>query len=81
MQEKEKAHALVTGENLGQVASQTLDNLAVEDDVVDIPVLRPLLSFDKNEAIDIAKKSEYILGFNSTRILLQIHSKIPRNSC
>tara|TARA_Y100000310_G_C20458474_1_gene704188 strand:+ start:263 stop:913 length:651 start_codon:yes stop_codon:yes gene_type:complete len=54
--EKEKAHALVTGENLGQVASQTLDNLAVEDDVVDIPVLRPLLSFDKNEAIDIAKK-------------------------
>jgi len=54
--EKEKAYALVTGENLGQVASQTLDNLAVEDAVVKIPIIRPLLSYDKNETIALAKK-------------------------
>lgn len=54
--EREKAHALVTGENLGQVASQTLDNLAVEDASVKIPILRPLLSYDKNETIAIAKR-------------------------
>jgi len=55
--EKEGAQAIVTGENLGQVASQTLDNLSVEDTAVKIPILRPLLSYDKNEIIDIAKKN------------------------
>jgi len=55
--EKEGASAIVTGENLGQVASQTLDNLVVEDAAVKIPVLRPLLGYDKNEIIDIAKKN------------------------
>jgi thiamine biosynthesis protein ThiI len=54
--EKEKAHALVTGENLGQVASQTLDNLVVEDSAIGLPILRPLLGYDKNEIIEIAKK-------------------------
>ena len=53
---KENALALVTGENLGQVASQTLDNLSVEDATIKIPVLRPLLSYDKNEVIKIAKE-------------------------
>jgi len=47
----EGARALVTGENLGQVASQTLDNLAVIEDAADLPVLRPLLTFDKSEII------------------------------
>ena len=46
-----KAKALVTGENLGQVASQTLDNLAVIEDASELPVLRPLLTFDKSEII------------------------------
>ena len=51
-----KAHALVTGESLGQVSSQTLWNLSVEEEVLDIPVLRPLLGFDKQEIMDLARK-------------------------
>ena len=43
------ARALVTGDAVGQVASQTLDNLAVVGDVVRLPVLRPLVGFDKDE--------------------------------
>jgi len=48
--------ALVTGESLGQVASQTLENLAVIDQAVDIPVLRPLVTFDKQETVDLARR-------------------------
>lgn len=47
---------LVTGENLGQVSSQTLKNLAVIDDAVDRPVLRPLLGWDKVDIVDHAKE-------------------------
>lgn len=54
--EKEKCDFLITGENLGQVASQTLDNMAVIQTVVKMMVLSPLLSFDKNETIKIARK-------------------------
>jgi tRNA uracil 4-sulfurtransferase len=43
------AKALVTGESLGQVASQTLDNLAAIDDAASLPVLRPLVGMDKQE--------------------------------
>lgn len=52
----EKAQALITGESIGQVASQTIDALQTTNMVVDIPVFRPLIGFDKNEIIDIAKK-------------------------
>ena len=48
--------ALVTGDNLGQVASQTLKNLYVTGRAVEMPVLRPLVSFDKQEIINLAKK-------------------------
>jgi len=54
--EKENADFLVTGENLGQVASQTLQNLATEEDAVSMPILRPLLCYDKQEIINIAKE-------------------------
>ena len=47
---------LITGENLGQVCSQTLENLTTEDKAVKIKILRPLLCYDKQEIIDIAKK-------------------------
>ena len=47
---------LVTGENLGQVSSQTLQNLTVIDNAARIPVLRPLLGFDKEEIISAAKE-------------------------
>ena len=50
------AEALVTGESLGQVASQTLSNIYVEEETVKIPVLRPLIGVDKEEAVSIAKK-------------------------
>lgn len=51
---REKAKALATGESLAQVASQTLDNLAAIQKVVGMPVLRPLVGFDKKEIIDLA---------------------------
>lgn len=50
------AEALVTGESLGQVASQTLRNLRVIDDAVNMLVLRPLIGFDKQEIVDMAIK-------------------------
>jgi thiamine biosynthesis protein ThiI len=52
---REGAKALVTGESLGQVASQTLDNLAVIDDAVRMPILRPLIGSDKEEIVQQAR--------------------------
>ena len=46
---RNRAQALVTGEVVGQVASQTLENLSAINDVVDMPVLRPLVGTDKDE--------------------------------
>lgn len=54
--EKERAEALVTGESLGQVASQTLRNIRIIEEVVTLPILRPLISFDKMEIINTAKR-------------------------
>jgi len=48
--------ALITGENIGQVASQTMESIVATNDVVDIPVFRPLIGMDKNEIIDFARK-------------------------
>jgi thiamine biosynthesis protein ThiI len=53
---KEGASVLITGESLGQVASQTLESLIVTDDAVSMPILRPLIGMDKIEIIDIAKE-------------------------
>ncbi|HWP24510.1 MAG TPA: tRNA uracil 4-sulfurtransferase ThiI [Candidatus Binatia bacterium] len=53
---REKAKALVTGESLGQVASQTLDNLAVIQQASRLPILRPLVGMDKQEIIDQARR-------------------------
>lgn len=52
----EGAKALVTGESLGQVASQTLENIAAVDETVSMPVLRPLIGSDKQEIIERAQK-------------------------
>lgn len=54
--ERDRAKALVTGENLGQVASQTLENLGVIEDAAGLPVLRPLVSFDKLDIVARAKE-------------------------
>jgi thiamine biosynthesis protein ThiI len=52
----EKAKALVTGESLGQVASQTLENMAVIQQAASLPILRPLVGMDKQEIIDQASR-------------------------
>jgi thiamine biosynthesis protein ThiI len=52
----EKAKALVTGESLAQVASQTLENMAVIEQAAGLPILRPLVGMDKQEIIDQARR-------------------------
>ena len=49
---------LITGENLGQVASQTVQGISVTNESVNIPILRPLIGFDKVDIIEIAKEIE-----------------------
>ncbi len=53
---KHGAKALVTGESLGQVASQTLYALACTDTAANMPVLRPLIGMDKNDIVETARK-------------------------
>jgi thiamine biosynthesis protein ThiI len=53
---RHRAKALVTGESLGQVASQTLDNIAVIDEAAAGPVLRPLVGMDKDEITQAARR-------------------------
>ncbi len=53
---RERAKALYTGESLGQVASQTLESLAVIQQAVDMPILRPLIGMDKVEIVDLAAR-------------------------
>lgn len=54
--QQEKVSFLVTGENLGQVSSQTLSNLAVVARATSLPVVRPLLGMEKTEIIALARK-------------------------
>ena len=54
----QKAKALVTGDSLGQVASQTLENMGVIEEAISIPLLRPLIGFDKLEIIAKAREIE-----------------------
>ena len=54
--EKHNSQAIITGESLGQVASQTLSNLFVLSSASDIPILRPLIGLDKVEIEDLARK-------------------------
>lgn len=49
--------AILTGDNLGQVASQTVQNLYAEEISLKIPVIRPLIGYDKEEIVSIAKKA------------------------
>ena len=64
--EKNDCGCLITGESLGQVASQTMQSITVTNDVVEkLPVFRPLIGMDKSEIIDISKK----IGAFETSIL------------
>ena len=53
---QEKCMALITGESVGQVASQTMNAIACTDAVCEMPVFRPLIGMDKTEIIEIARK-------------------------
>ncbi len=55
---RENAGALITGESVGQVASQTMPAIACTDAVCEIPVFRPLIGMDKDEVIEISRKIE-----------------------
>ena len=59
------SQALITGESIGQVASQTIESLCVTDDAVSMPVFRPLIGFDKEEIVEKAQK----IGTFETSIL------------
>ncbi|MBR0444794.1 MAG: tRNA 4-thiouridine(8) synthase ThiI [Clostridia bacterium] len=50
------AQALITGESIGQVASQTIESLTVTNDAASLPVFRPLIGFDKDEIVSYAKR-------------------------
>ncbi len=54
--EKNDCMALVTGESIGQVASQTVQSLSVTNEVCTMPVFRPLIGFDKQDIVDISEK-------------------------
>ncbi|HAN10241.1 MAG TPA: tRNA 4-thiouridine(8) synthase ThiI [Clostridiales bacterium] len=53
---RDGAYAIITGESVGQVASQTMQSIYATNDAVSIPVFRPLIGFDKEEIMQIAKK-------------------------
>ena len=53
---KDGCLGLITGESIGQVASQTMQSLAATNDVCTVPVYRPVMGFDKQEIVDIAEK-------------------------
>ena len=59
------AMGLITGESIGQVASQTMQSLAATNDVCTMPVFRPVIGFDKQEIIDLSEK----IGTYETSIL------------
>ena len=63
--QRSRATVLITGESLGQVASQTLENMAVIEKAAAFPILRPLVGMDKNEIVDQARR----LGTFETSIL------------
>ena len=58
-------HGLITGESLGQVASQTFSSLVSTNEVCTLPVLRPLIAFDKQDIVEISEK----IGTYETSIL------------
>jgi thiamine biosynthesis protein ThiI len=62
---RESAHALVTGDSIGQVASQTLENLGAVSDAIHFPIFRPLIGEDKEEIVTVARR----IGTFETSIL------------
>jgi thiamine biosynthesis protein ThiI len=77
--EREGANMIFSGESLGQVASQTPSNIAAESDGIEIPILRPLIGFDKQEIIKIAREiGTYDLSIIPYKDVCSINSKNPK---
>jgi thiamine biosynthesis protein ThiI len=73
-----RAPALVTGESVGQVASQTLKNISLIARATNLPILRPLVGMDKEEIIEIAKDIEtFELSIQPYRDPCSLHAKNP----
>ena len=71
--------ALVTGDSLGQVASQTMENIAQVTKTVSIPIFQPLIAYDKQEIVDLAKKIwTYELSIEKYKDCCSIVSSNPR---
>jgi len=78
---KIKADVLVNGDNLAQVASQTLQNLITVSQATNLPIIRPLIGFDKQEIISIAKQiGTYEISTRSTFCCSAVPKK-PSTSC
>lgn len=75
---KRKALALVTGESIGQVASQTLPNINMISQATTLPILRPLIGFDKAEIVDAAQRiGTYDLSIQPYKDPCSIHARNP----
>ena len=71
--------ALVTGDSLGQVASQTMENIAQITNTVSMPIFQPLIAYDKQEIVDLAKKvGTYELSIENYKDCCSIVSSNPR---
>jgi thiamine biosynthesis protein ThiI len=71
--------ALVTGDSLGQVASQTMENIAQITKIVTMPIFQPLIAYDKQEIVDLAKKvGTYELAIENYKDCCSIVSANPR---
>ena len=77
--EKEGANMIFTGESLGQVASQTPSNIAAESAGIKIPILRPLIGFDKQEIISLARKiGTYEMSILPYKDVCSINARDPK---
>ena len=75
---RRKALALITGESLGQVASQTLKNIGMINRATQLPILRPLISMDKEEIVSIAKDiGTYELSIEPYQDPCSLHARHP----
>lgn len=73
------AQALITGDNLGQVASQTLENIATTTRAVELPILRPLVTYDKQEIVDLARRfGSYELSIQPYKDCCALVDRHPR---
>jgi thiamine biosynthesis protein ThiI len=75
------AQAIITGDNLAQVASQTLENLVANSRATAMPILRPLITYDKMEIVDLAKQiGTYTLSLKPYKDCCSIVAKNPKTS-